>query len=230
MRVFFGQVSVEVELEGSGGASCLQRIVRRDGVAQGAKRDIEALVVDRVRLGDERRDLLDHGEDGVLLPVGVIGQDFVEEPKALHCRFESWRTASSGGRGGVDRSNVGSERVVDRPDPVNRTVHSYPPCGNRFGTLAAPRTPRPFRCSPPPPAGINRLAVYGTPFRLRGTPRFTGINAVVVRDQQLGSHPEYLTIVIPDGEHFLDLTATVRLMTVVENVLNPEPFAEAHRG
>ena len=62
MRVFFGQVSVEVELEGSGGASRLQRIVRRDGVAQGVKRDIEALVVDRVPLGDERRDLSTMGK------------------------------------------------------------------------------------------------------------------------------------------------------------------------
>jgi hypothetical protein len=40
---------------------------------------------------------------------------------------------------------------------------------------------------------------------------------------------EYLDVVIPDGEHILDLTATVRLMTLAETVLLPEPIADVER-
>jgi hypothetical protein len=111
VRVFFGQVTVEVELEGGRGTCGLQGIAYRDCIAQGVERLVEASVAHRVRLGDKRRDLVEDGEDGFFLPVGMVSEDFVEEPEPFHRRFESWSTARRRGGGGVDGSHVGSERV-----------------------------------------------------------------------------------------------------------------------
>src|SRR5262245_49259441 len=105
---------VEMELEGCGGTCRLQRIVRGDSTAQGLERVVEASVVHGIRLGHERRDLFEDREDTLFLTLSVVAQDFVEEPEALHCRFESRRTASRGRGGLVDSSHVRSERVVYR--------------------------------------------------------------------------------------------------------------------
>src|SRR5215510_2307769 len=82
-------------------------------------------MVHRVRLGDEWRDFVEKGEDGFFLAVGVVGEDFVEELEALYGCFESWSAARRTGGGSVDGSDVGSERVVNRQHPVDRTVHDY---------------------------------------------------------------------------------------------------------
>ena len=84
-----------------------------------------------VRLGDQRRNVFEHGEEAVFLPVGVVGEDLVEEPETFHRRFESWGPTSRGERCSVDGSHVGSEGIVDREHPIDRTNHGSPLSGRR---------------------------------------------------------------------------------------------------
>ena len=91
-----------------------------------SKASIETAMVLLVGLGDQRRDLLERGEDRELFAVRVPLQHLVEEPEPLHGRLEPGLPACRVERGGVDDRHVGSERIVNRHYRIDRTGHAVP--------------------------------------------------------------------------------------------------------
>jgi hypothetical protein len=84
VRVFLGQVKVEMELEGGAGARRLQGVAGGGRLVLGVESGVQAAVVFHVGLGDQERHVVNGGQDGQFLPVGVLHQHFVEEAEALH--------------------------------------------------------------------------------------------------------------------------------------------------
>ena len=77
-----------------------------------------------VSLCNRRCDFLERREDRELFAVGVPLQHLVEEPEPFHGRLEPRLPPCRVERGGVDDHHVGSERIVNRDDCIDRTSHA----------------------------------------------------------------------------------------------------------
>src|SRR5512136_1071983 len=124
--VFLVQVDIEVETERSGCPGCHDGVAGSIGSVQFLECHVQTAVILHIGLGNQGGNLLDRGEDGLLLPVGMPDQHLVHEPETLDGGGEPLLSPGRFQRCCIDLPQIIPERIVDSPYCIDRFGHDAP--------------------------------------------------------------------------------------------------------
>src|SRR5512136_278490 len=124
--IFLVQVDIEVETERSGGSGSHAGVAGSIRSVQFLECHVQTPVILHIGLGYQGGNLLDRGEDGLLLPVGMPDQHLVHEPETLDGGGEPLLSPGRFQGGCIDLSQIIPERIVDSPYCIDRFGHDAP--------------------------------------------------------------------------------------------------------